>query len=79
MATERKVMRMCETRWFERDEIVRAVHVTTRASVELAWDDRLGVEENHVAAAARVLGRAPEFQTSKADGGFIFGVDPAND
>lgn len=70
---------MVETHWLERRELVWAVHVTTLANAEVPWDDRLDVAQNHAAAAAMVLGREPEFQTSKADGGFIFGVDPAND
>lgn len=77
--TGRKVFRMCETQYLNGHGRVRATHVTTLRSAEVAWDEHRSVEENHAAAAARVLGRAPEFQSSKSDGGFIFGVDPADD
>lgn len=77
--SERKVYRMVETQYLNGHGRVRATHVTTCRSAEVAWDEHRSVEDNHAAAAERVLGRAPEFQSSKADGGFIFGVDPAND
>ncbi len=55
------------------------VHVTTGEQLHVDWDDRLGVEENHALAAARLLRAEPEFQAARKDGGFIFGCDPAND
>jgi putative intracellular protease/amidase len=70
---------MCVTTYDAAAEVVTARHVTTGKSVRRAWSAWLGVEDNHVIAATLVLGREPEFQAACEDGGFIFGVDPAND
>lgn len=75
----RKTYRMCETEYLNGHGRVRATHVTTQRRAEVAWDEHLTVEQNHAAAAELVLGRAPEFQASMHHGGFMFGVDPAND
>lgn len=75
----RKVYRMCVTYYNQRERVAVARHLTTTARASVEWDDRLGVEDNHAAAAALVLGREPEFQAACDGGGFVFGVDPAND
>ncbi len=77
-----RIVRMCSTRYLgptdHRGGRVKATHLTTRKSVTVSWDHALGIEENHAHAAAAVLGREPEFGTSVDGGGYVFGVDPAN-
>lgn len=78
-----KTVRLCETRYFgptdHKGSRVQATHMTTRKRVTLPWDHALDGEENHVAAATKLFGREPEFRSALDGGGFIFGVDPAND
>ena len=78
-----KIVRMCETSYRTAspggDGRVRAKHLTTGRIAWVNWDHELGKEENHIQAAIKVLGRCPEFCTSIDGGGYIFGVDPAND
>jgi hypothetical protein len=78
-----KTVRICTTKYFgpteTRGSRVKATHVTTRKSVTLPWDHALDSHDNHATAAAAVLGREPEFSSSIDGGGYVFGVDPAND
>lgn len=74
-------VRMCSTRYAGptdmRGSRVIATHVTTRERVTVPWDHALDPGANHAVAAARVLGREPEFMASIDGGGYLFGVDPA--
>jgi hypothetical protein len=78
-----KVIRMCKTRYAgptnSRGGRVIATHLTTGKRVTKPWDHALDVLDNHAYAAAHVLGRMPEVCTSIDGGGYVFGVDPAND
>lgn len=74
-----KTYRMCRTECTADGSLLTATHVTTGRREVLAWNDTLGIDGNHEAVAALVLGRAPEFRAACDGGGFIYGVDPAND
>lgn len=77
-----RVVRMCKTqasRGVNGNSYVRARHLTTKRGVRQPWDPSLDMYENHAEVAERILGRRPEFSASIDGGGYIFGVDPAND
>lgn len=78
-----RVMRTCTTKYLgptdTRGSRVRARHNATRKVATVSWDHAQDSFENHADAAARVLGRRPEWSSSVDGGGYIFGVDPAND
>ncbi len=78
-----KIVRICTTKYLgptdTRGSRVKATHATTRKSVTVAWDYALDGIDNHARAARALFGREPEFRSALDDGGFMFGVDPAND
>lgn len=78
-----KIVRICTTKYLgptdTRGARVKATHATTRKSATVGWDYAFDVVDNHIRAAIAVLGREPEFRAALDDGGYVFGVDPAND
>lgn len=77
-----KIVRMCKTVYYgptdHHGSRIRATHMTTKKTATVPYDPALGQEDNHIAAAVKVLGGHPEFGTCVDGGGYIFGLDPRN-